>query len=460
MYVARFETEDGRCLQAAAVLRCTAGAESADTERWWGEIGHRCAAAARLDGATVTRRITLDAERRLSELVVVVAPDAGEADVRQFFAGLTRLERVFGASVEVAPSRDVHDEWLANVPPWRYSPLDDVLSANGRTVGCDFRIAPSLDALFAEAALANRAMVYQMIVRGYRAAASDVRAARLNALALSEEPGAPAQIVELQERLSTGLFSAIGLIDEYLAVDTTTAAESAAALLHERFRSEHPALAAASGRPRFSRASHEEVFALSVHRHDLEPLSPVELSAAALSATERDGVTTWRPSPRFLALIAECVGADVADAEELPRAGSVGVVPSVYVGNEPFAFVSYKRQDLDRIAPIMRTLETLGVRLWYDRGIPGGTEWDEVIEERITRCRFVLLFVSPGAVASKYVRREVKFADARDTPVLSVVLEDTQLAHGMNMLLTQYQMLDVRASDFGARLEHALRGLA
>ena len=100
-----------------------------------------------------------------------------------------------------------------------------------------------------------------------------------------------------------------------------------------------------------------------------------------------------------------------------------------------------------------------GISIWYDRGIPGGAEWDAVIEERLLSCRCVLLFASTAAVDSKYVRREVKFADALDTPVLSVLLEDTTFRHGMQMLLTQYQMLDARSPDFDTRLRQSLAQL-
>jgi hypothetical protein len=129
---------------------------------------------------------------------------------------------------------------------------------------------------------------------------------------------------------------------------------------------------------------------------------------------------------------------------------------------EDFVFVSYKREDLARIAPILRGITEGGLPIWYDRGIPGGAEWDAIIEEHLTGCRCVLLFASPAAIASKYVRREVKFADALDTPILCVLLDPTPLTDGMGMLLSQYQMLDARAADFPTQmrraLDHLIRG--
>jgi hypothetical protein len=183
------------------------------------------------------------------------------------------------------------------------------------------------------------------------------------------------------------------------------------------------------------------------------------LSANAIGADERDMLLSWQPSRRLDAVVRRQEAAGDGDIPEPPVTMPTSRLPEPYGGDGAFAFVSYKRQDLARIAPILEAVSALGVPLWYDAGIPGGAEWDAVIEERLTHCRFVLLFTSTAAVKSKYVRREVKFADARDTPLLSVLLEDTSLGDGMGMLLTQYQMLDARTPDFQKRLRHTVQRL-
>lgn len=104
-------------------------------------------------------------------------------------------------------------------------------------------------------------------------------------------------------------------------------------------------------------------------------------------------------------------------------------------------------------------LQALGVPVWYDRGIPGGSEWDEVIEEHLTRARCVLVCASQAAIDSKWVRREVMFADALDIPILPVLLEDVVFRHGLGPLFTQYQRLDARATDFAQALRVAVAAL-
>jgi hypothetical protein len=119
-------------------------------------------------------------------------------------------------------------------------------------------------------------------------------------------------------------------------------------------------------------------------------------------------------------------------------------------------FASYKRQDLPAIASVLNMVRGFGVPVWYDAHIPGGFEWDEVIEERLQKAKGILAFTSAAAIASRYVRREVKYADTLGRPVLGILLEDVKLRYGLEMMMTQYQMLDVRAANFESRLREAV----
>lgn len=111
-------------------------------------------------------------------------------------------------------------------------------------------------------------------------------------------------------------------------------------------------------------------------------------------------------------------------------------------------FVSYAREDLNQVSPLLDYLRNHGVRLWFDQEIPGGVEWGELIETKIEGCIGVLLFLSDAAIASKQVRREVKFADALDKSIVPVRLDGTELKHGLGLLLTAYQILDATVTGF------------
>lgn len=147
-------------------------------------------------------------------------------------------------------------------------------------------------------------------------------------------------------------------------------------------------------------------------------------------------------------------GRVVAHAQPVPVEGL-----EPYDGAERFIFVSYKRDDFARIRPVLERIRDSGYRLWYDKGIPGGAEWDALIEQKLKGCAMLLFFVSRGSVESKYCRREVKYVDQLGKPILSVRLEPAELAHGLEMLLTQYQMVDASNRDFAGEIERALKYL-
>jgi TIR domain len=86
----------------------------------------------------------------------------------------------------------------------------------------------------------------------------------------------------------------------------------------------------------------------------------------------------------------------------------------------------------------------------------GGDDWTAILEERLTSCCALLLFVSQEAIDSEYVRREVLFADSIDKRIVSVRLEAARLRHGMGLFLPRYQMIDQRVDDFLEQLAKAL----
>jgi hypothetical protein len=131
-------------------------------------------------------------------------------------------------------------------------------------------------------------------------------------------------------------------------------------------------------------------------------------------------------------------------------------VPPPYTGPEPYIFVSYKRADVERVFPAMFYLQGLGYKLWYDRGIRGGDDWTAILEEKLTSCSAVLLFLSQASIDSKHVRREVLFADSINKRIISIRLEATELKHGMGLLLPRYQIIDHRVGDFLQQLGRAL----
>jgi len=108
------------------------------------------------------------------------------------------------------------------------------------------------------------------------------------------------------------------------------------------------------------------------------------------------------------------------------------------------------------IAPHLTRLSKWSYNIWYDKGIPGGSEWDAMIEHKVSQCQLLLVFLSQQAADSKWVRREIKFADSKEKPILVVRLGDVALRHGLSITLSQYQMILESASDFSEELRRAI----
>lgn len=453
MYLARFDTDAGAWLQGIAVI--PAAPSPARNPGWWDGLERVLGEALLVPAVTTSRRIALGEDGVLRQLVSLLAPVERERDVRRLLAGLTRLELVAEGSVILPQGRQEHDEWAGEMPVWRWSTVAEEFSAGGVRLGVDLRVLPALGRLM-EAALSERArLAYQLIVKPVAADPEASRSARRQVLALEEMAGAGEALIGSQEWLARQLANPHLLVQEIVAVEEPAKVASLILLMRDLCRARSPELASIRPEGRFVAGAFDEAVALGVHAHDLHPLEGLELAGISAGEGERDGLVRWRPlhlPPAAFATASSTV------AHEEP-ALDVGDLPAPASGDPPYVFVSYKREDLARAAPLLRRLAASGVRLWYDRGIPGGAEWDAVIESRLEGAAVVLLFATSAAMRSKYVRREVKFADAIDRPILCVALEEPELVQGMRMLLTQYQILDARAPDCTERLLGALAHL-
>ena len=80
-----------------------------------------------------------------------------------------------------------------------------------------------------------------------------------------------------------------------------------------------------------------------------------------------------------------------------------------------------------------------------------------MIEEKVSHCKILLVFLSEAAVDSKWVRREIKFADSENRPILGIRLDkNVELKHGLKVVMNQYQMIDASNMDFSDELRKAI----
>lgn len=69
-------------------------------------------------------------------------------------------------------------------------------------------------------------------------------------------------------------------------------------------------------------------------------------------------------------------------------------------------FLSYSREDFDKVAPLAAALEADGHEVWWDRHITGGQEFADAIEQALESADVVVVCWSAASVRSAWVRDE------------------------------------------------------
>ncbi len=116
--------------------------------------------------------------------------------------------------------------------------------------------------------------------------------------------------------------------------------------------------------------------------------------------------------------------------------------PPSYEGKDDYFFMSYSHTDLGRIIPFLAQFHDRGHKIWFDKGIPGTSPWDETLSVRIRGSSGIIAFLSPAALESKWVRREILFADDLNKSLFCVRLTNCELHPPLDMVLARNQIID------------------
>ena len=123
-------------------------------------------------------------------------------------------------------------------------------------------------------------------------------------------------------------------------------------------------------------------------------------------------------------------------------------------------FISYSREDKDRVLELAGKLRAAGVSLWIDQGnIDGATLWGEEIVNALDHAKVMLLVVTASAARSHNVAKEVVLFSERKGNILPVHLEQTTIPAGLKYPLAGIQHIEYYHGDPDENLKTILRSL-
>ncbi|MBZ5656459.1 MAG: toll/interleukin-1 receptor domain-containing protein [Acidobacteriia bacterium] len=112
-------------------------------------------------------------------------------------------------------------------------------------------------------------------------------------------------------------------------------------------------------------------------------------------------------------------------------------------------FLSYAKEDRSKAANLARVLSDKGWTIFWDREIPIGKNWNDVIEQRIPEAKVVTALWSPSSVKSRWVITEADFG-AEHRKLLPVMIEATEVPIAFRLV----QYADLTSWD-GSSTDHA-----
>ena len=103
------------------------------------------------------------------------------------------------------------------------------------------------------------------------------------------------------------------------------------------------------------------------------------------------------------------------------------------------AFISYSHKDEKRVRPLVTALQSNGHRIWWDRDIPPGCNYQREIEQALSEASCVIIMLTRNSAGSDWVQGETSFGQEQKK-LIPVLLDDVPIPVSMRSL----QVADLR----------------
>ena len=98
-------------------------------------------------------------------------------------------------------------------------------------------------------------------------------------------------------------------------------------------------------------------------------------------------------------------------------------------------FFSYARSDSEFVLKLADDLRSTGTNLWLDQlDIPGGTRWDDAVEEALHASPCLLVVLSPASVTSDNVKDEISFGLETHKTIVPILYRDCDIPFRLKRL--------------------------
>jgi hypothetical protein len=123
-------------------------------------------------------------------------------------------------------------------------------------------------------------------------------------------------------------------------------------------------------------------------------------------------------------------------------------------------FISYSRRDTEEVTLIAQALKDAGHTVWLDTSaIQGGARWQGEIVRGIEDADVFVVMLSPDAVKSENVEREVGLAYTTSKSILPVMLHRTEVLERLKYAISGLEVVNISDVDIRLGSERVLNAL-